>query len=177
MKKSVAGASKDFVLGWGYKINDFDISRLWRWRKASEQVAKNTKSKTKPGTKNELNDMDGGRQAAGNGRGNNGKPKISHDLNLRFDFSIRNQNAIKRDLQTNLCEATSGSKAFKRALKELRLDPAFYLYRERPLSEVFPWDHLDMGFMKTYIRDELQKAAALKPTLRCFKGCHRCGVC
>ncbi len=105
--------SKDFVLGWGYKINDFDISRLWRWRKASEQVAKNTKSKTKPGTKNELNDMDGGRQAAGNGRGNNGKPKVSHDLNLRFDFSIRNQNAIKRDLQTNLCEATSGSKAFK----------------------------------------------------------------
>ena len=57
--------------------------------------------------------MDGGRQAAGNGRGNNGKPKVSHDLNLRFDFSIRNQNAIKRDLQTNLCEATSGSKAFK----------------------------------------------------------------
>ena len=70
-----------------------------------------------------------------------------------------------------------GSKAFKRAMKELKLDPAFYLYRERPLSEVFPWDHLDMGFMKTYIRDELQKAAAMKPTLRCFPGCHRCGVC
>jgi cell surface protein SprA len=34
-------------------------------------------------------------------------------LNLRFDFSIRNQSAIKRDLQTNLCEATSGNMAIK----------------------------------------------------------------
>ena len=32
---------------------------------------------------------------------------------MRFDFSIRNQDAIKRDLQTSLCEATSGSKAIK----------------------------------------------------------------
>ena len=107
--------SKDFVLGWGYKINDFDISRLWRWRKASEEVAKNTRTPKGKGGANDLNDMDGGsRQTESNNRGRNaGRQKVAHDLNLRFDFSIRNQNAIKRDLQTNLCEATSGSKAFK----------------------------------------------------------------
>lgn len=107
--------SKDFVLGWGYKINDFDISRLWRWRKASEEVAKNTRTPKGKGGANDLNDMDGGsRQTEGGSRGRNaGRQKVAHDLNLRFDFSIRNQNAIKRDLQTNLCEATSGSKAFK----------------------------------------------------------------
>ncbi|MBR6129884.1 MAG: cell surface protein SprA [Bacteroidaceae bacterium] len=107
--------SKDFVLGWGYKINDFDISRLWRWRKASEEVAKNTRTPKGKGGANDLNDMDGGsRQTEGGNRGRNaGRQKVAHDLNLRFDFSIRNQNAIKRDLQTNLCEATSGSKAFK----------------------------------------------------------------
>ena len=105
--------SKDFVIGWGYKINDFNISSLWRSRKASEQVAKNTKAKGK-GTGNDLKgDLDSEKSAANNRGKNSGKQKIAHDLNLRFDFSIRNQSAIKRDLQTNLCEATSGSKAFK----------------------------------------------------------------
>ena len=105
--------SKDFVLGWGYKINDFNLSNLLRFRKASEQVAKNSKSKAKGKGTNELDDMGGenSRNASGGSKG--GKQKIAHDLNLRFDFSIRNQSAIKRDLQTNLCEATSGSKAFK----------------------------------------------------------------
>ncbi len=50
---------------------------------------------------------------AGSRGSTGGRTKVAHDLNLRFDFSIRNQSAIKRDLQTNLCEATSGSKAFK----------------------------------------------------------------
>ncbi len=70
-----------------------------------------------------------------------------------------------------------GSKAFKRAMKACGLDAAFYLYRARGSSEVFPWDHLDMGFRKSYIREELHKAELLEPTIRCFDGCHRCGVC
>ena len=106
--------SKDFVIGWGYKINDFNFSRLLRSRKASEQVARNTKARGK-GTANGINgDLDANeRQAAGGRNTGSNRQKIAHDLNLRFDFSIRNQSAIKRDLQTNLCEATSGSKAFK----------------------------------------------------------------
>ena len=106
--------SKDFVLGWGYKINDFSFSSLWRSRKASEQVAKNNKSKKGKNGPNDLNgDLDSSRPSGNSRGGNSGKQKVAHDLNLRFDFSIRNQNAIKRDLQSNLCEATSGSKAFK----------------------------------------------------------------
>ena len=106
--------SKDFVLGWGYKINDFNLSSIFRGKKASEQVAKNTKTKGK--SPNSMNNDDLGETSRGgttSGRGNSGKSKIAHDLNLRFDFSIRNQSAIKRDLQSNLCEATSGNKAFK----------------------------------------------------------------
>ena len=70
-----------------------------------------------------------------------------------------------------------GSKAFKRVLKDCGLRAEDYLYRERAEDEVFPWDTLDMGFTRKYIYDELMKAAALKPTLQCFDGCHRCGVC
>ena len=106
--------SKDFVLGWGYKINDFDLGKFLRFRKASEQVARNTKSKNNKGnTKGVDGDLDSNDRSGSSPRSAGGKPKVSHDLNLRFDFSIRNQSAIKRDLQSNLCEATSGSKAFK----------------------------------------------------------------
>jgi len=105
--------SKDFVIGWGYKINDFRLSDVLRLRKASEKVSAGNKAKGKgkdSGLNGDLDNND--RQGSARGK-NSGRQKIAHDLNLRFDFSIRNQSAIKRDLQTNLCEATSGSKAFK----------------------------------------------------------------
>ena len=70
-----------------------------------------------------------------------------------------------------------GSKAFRRAMREARLDPAFYLYRERSPEEMFPWERLDMGFRKDYLYAELQRAQKLLPTVPCFAGCHRCGVC
>ncbi|MCR5757163.1 MAG: TIGR03960 family B12-binding radical SAM protein [Selenomonas sp.] len=73
--------------------------------------------------------------------------------------------------------ANGGSKAFKRAMKECGLSLADYLYRERSADELFPWEGLDMGFSRAYIYQELRKAEELKPTLQCFDGCHRCGVC
>ena len=107
--------SKDLVIGWGYKINDFRLGSIFRSRKASEQVARNTKTRGKNGANQTGNKEDAG--ASGSTRGNSSKQTISHDLNLRFDFSIRSQSAIKRDLQTNLCEATSGNKAFKTSIQ------------------------------------------------------------
>lgn len=70
-----------------------------------------------------------------------------------------------------------GSKAFRRAMREAQFDPAFYLYRERSPEELFPWERLDMGFRKDYLYAELQRAQKLLPTVPCFAGCHRCGVC
>ena len=70
-----------------------------------------------------------------------------------------------------------GSKAFRKALKELELKPEDYLYRRRAEGEIFPWERLDMGFHKKYLYEELQRAEKLLPTLPCFDNCHRCGVC
>ena len=70
---------------------------------------KNTKAKGKTPNSNERENSNAATQSGRSGS----KQKIAHDLNLRFDFSIRNQSAIKRDLQTNLCEATSGNMAIK----------------------------------------------------------------
>ena len=105
-------ASKDFVIGWGYKINDFSLSSLFRSRKASEQVARNTRQRNGRNA-NDRNENNNNAAGASQNTRSSRTQKVSHDLNMRFDFSIRNQSAIKRDLQTNLCEATSGSSAFK----------------------------------------------------------------
>ena len=73
--------------------------------------------------------------------------------------------------------ANGGSKAFKRAMKDCGLSMDDYLYRERAADELFPWESLDMGFSREYIYQEMKKAEELKPTIPCFDGCHRCGVC
>ncbi len=70
-----------------------------------------------------------------------------------------------------------GSKAFKRAMKSMGLRMEDYLYRQRSREEIFPWDMLDMGFSRAYIYAELEKAGRLQPTVKCFDGCKRCGVC
>lgn len=70
-----------------------------------------------------------------------------------------------------------GSKAFKRALKTLKINADDYLYRERDKDELLPWDTLDMGFTKEYLWKELEIALIGKHTIQCFDGCKRCGVC
>jgi radical SAM family uncharacterized protein/radical SAM-linked protein len=45
---------------------------------------------------------------------------------------------------------------------------------DRPL----PWDHLDTGISKTWLRDDLEKALAAAIVPDCaFEGCSHCGVC
>ena len=58
-----------------------------------------------------------------------------------------------------------------------KLDPSFYLYRERGEDEVFPWEMLDMGVRKSYLYHEIAKAEAGEATRQCFEGCLSCGVC
>jgi len=44
------------------------------------------------------------------------KNKVSNDLNIQADFSIRNQSALSRDIQEALAQPTSGNKATKFSL-------------------------------------------------------------
>ena len=63
-----------------------------------------------------------------------------------------------------------------KAFEEIGLDPAFYALRERPVGEVFPWDHLDCGVTKSFLAREREKAARGETTHDCRKGCVGCGV-
>jgi radical SAM family uncharacterized protein/radical SAM-linked protein len=63
------------------------------------------------------------------------------------------------------------------ALAEHGLDAAFYL-RRRPLGETLPWDHLDAGLSKTFLRQDLARAVAGQLTPDCsVERCTYCGAC
>src|SRR5215813_6234317 len=47
---------------------------------------------------------------------------------------------------------------WRTALREWPGDPAFYTQRERPLDEILPWDHLDVGVRKAGLIREHQRA-------------------
>jgi len=47
---------------------------------------------------------------------------------------------------------------WKRALKEVNVNPDFYVYRPKDPDEVLPWDIIDAGVSKEYLAREYQKA-------------------
>ncbi len=67
--------------------------------------------------------------------------------------------------------------AWHEAFAACGIDPAFY-HRRRGLDEVLPWDHLDFGVTREFLRRELEKAWAGEPTGDCRTGrCTGCGIC
>jgi hypothetical protein len=45
-----------------------------------------------------------------------------------------------------------------KALKEVNLNPDFYVYRQKDLGEVLPWDIIEVGVSKKLLIREYQKA-------------------
>ena len=88
--------SKDWVIGMGYRINNFDV---FGWG------AKTSRSKSKGGNKNAANKNAATTKTVQNG--------TNHDLNLRLDFSFRKQAAIVRDIASMVSSASSGNNALK----------------------------------------------------------------
>ncbi len=139
--------SNDFVIGWGYKINDFKLSSLFGGRR--KRAARSTRSGNNRNTANNRNNN------RTTGTANRNTRVISHDLNLRFDFSLRNQDAITRNIQTSLSEATSGNKAVKASFsadytmsRYVTLSLYYDRQRNQPLlsSNSYPTITQDFGF-------------------------------
>lgn len=56
------------------------------------------------------------------------------------------------------------------------LDPAFYASRQRPLGEVFPWDHIGCGTLKEHLKREWQRSRSAEVTADCMQRCAGCGA-
>ncbi len=67
---------------------------------------------------------------------------------------------------------------WKAAARDLKLDTGFYVTRRRSFGEVLPWDFIDIGVRKDYLRKEYERAIDGKFTPVCKVGsCKACGVC
>jgi len=93
--------SNDIVVGFNFKLKDLNLFGAKRIQsgepKSKKKNSKKTDEKdTKPATTS--NTRVGG---------------VSHDLNLTFNFSYRMQNALNRNIQTQVATATNGSTAYK----------------------------------------------------------------
>lgn len=95
--------SDDIVFGFGYKIKDLNLF-------GAKKIQSDTPSKKKG--KNAKKDDEQKKSNTTASR----KNTVSHDLNIRADFSYRMQNALNRNIQTAVTTATSGATAYKLAI-------------------------------------------------------------
>lgn len=59
---------------------------------------------------------------------------------------------------------------------ECGIDTAFYTTRERGLDEIFPWDFLDCGVSKEFLKREWLRALDEQVTKNCRVQCNACGA-
>ena len=63
-----------------------------------------------------------------------------------------------------------------RAFEQEGLELDFYAARARALDELLPWDTVDCGVSKSYLKAEYQRSQAAQTTRDCRKGCTGCGM-
>lgn len=128
--------SKDWVVGLGYKLNNFNLFG----RRGRRPVGNSNKNQN---NKNQSNSS-----------GSTARGGVNHNLNLRLDLSYRKQAGITRDIATISSSASSGNTAFKLSfmadytLSKL-MSVSFYLDRQTntPLlsSNSYPTTTQDFG--------------------------------
>jgi len=76
----------------------------------------------------------------------------------------------------SLAHKTRGNWA--QTLKASPVNPDFYALRERSLDELFPWDFIDHGISKSFLKKEYKKGIQGKTSPPCpMESCNICGVC
>jgi radical SAM superfamily enzyme YgiQ (UPF0313 family) len=67
---------------------------------------------------------------------------------------------------------------WKQAFKQSAINPDFFAYRSKELDEVLPWDFIDHGIHKEYLKKEYLLALKGEESEICRPGeCVKCGVC
>ena len=56
------------------------------------------------------------------------------------------------------------------------VDIAFYTMRERSMDELFPWDFIDIGVTKNFLKKEWERAMNAQVTPNCRMQCSGCGA-
>ncbi len=133
--------TSDIVIGMGYKINNFKLF--------GSQGKKKIVRRKKP-TDDDTNDKDDD---------DDDNSTMNTPLDLKMDFSIREQSAINRNIMTNLSQATSGNQGIKLSLqasytvsKLLTLSAYYDRQTTKPLltSSSYPTTLQDFGIAMSF---------------------------
>ena len=65
---------------------------------------------------------------------------------------------------------------WKQAIADAGLTMEFYASRERSADEIMPWDHIDVGVSKAFLRREYERASRAEVTPNCREKCAGCGA-
>lgn len=68
------------------------------------------------------------------------------------------------------------NEVWEETMAEYGLTTEFYSHRERPLDEIFPWDFIDCGVTKEFLKREWLKAQKEQTSENCKVKCQGCGV-
>ena len=71
---------------------------------------------------------------------------------------------------------TFDNEKWMKAFENTGIDIGFYNLRERDESEIFPWDFIDIGVTKAFLRREWERAMRGKTTPNCRIQCSGCGA-
>jgi radical SAM superfamily enzyme YgiQ (UPF0313 family) len=106
-----------------------------------------------------------------------GNMNVIHDL-PKWEYIQALLSRGDRRIGKLIQAAHAQSGDWKRAAKEIGMDMDFYVYRRRAFEEVLPWDFIDIGVRKEYLKTEYERALEGKYTPPCKVGsCKTCGVC
>ena len=109
-----------------------------------------------------------------------------HDAETSFLEAVlargdRRLGAVLEEAFRRGCRRDSWSEHFDLSLwlqvfADCGLDPSFYANRRRDYDEVLPWDHLDYGVTKAFLRRESERARKSVTTPNCRQACSGCGA-
>jgi hypothetical protein len=66
--------------------------------------------------------------------------------------------------------------AWLEAFDKAGLDPIFYTHRQRPLDEVFPWEHLSTTLRKKFLTQDYMWSLEGRIRIDCREQCFACGI-
>ncbi len=98
-----------------------------------------------------------------------------------FARGDRKLSAVIYDAYKNGCLYDSWSECFKydiwkSAFEKNSIDMSFYTTRERSLDEAFPWDFINIGVTKDFLKSEWIKSLKGEVTPNCRVHCNGCGA-
>ncbi|HSQ77579.1 MAG TPA: TIGR03960 family B12-binding radical SAM protein [Nitrospirota bacterium] len=106
-----------------------------------------------------------------------GNMNIIHDL-PKWEYVQALLSRGDRRLGRLIRAAHESDGDWKTAVRELEIDTDFYVTRRRDVAEVLPWDFIDIGVRKDYLKNEFERALEGKFTPPCRPAsCKTCGVC